>query len=82
MLKGTVTENISVSTNSSSGPSKMVLDKNTHGYYYVSSTKIDTITTHSIAIKYDTGESEIKGNENKFIKLFKDNKEAKSDLKP
>ncbi len=30
---------------------KMVLDKNTHGYYYVSSTKIDTITTHSIAIK-------------------------------
>lgn len=81
-VKGTVTENISVSTNSSSGPSKMVLDKNTHGYYYVSSTKIDTITTHSIAIKYDTGESEIKGNENKFIKLFKDNKEAKSDLKP
>lgn len=81
-VKGTVTENISVSTNSSSGPSKMVLDKKTHGYYYVSSTKIDTITTHSIAIKYDTGESEIKGNENKFIKLFKDNKEAKSDLKP
>ena len=37
---------------------------------------------HNISVQYDTGESTVTGNEEKFLKLFKDNKDARRDLKP
>lgn len=79
-VPGTVTENVSVSTSSEPGPIKNVTDEN--GYHYVGSTKYIVTTRHSIAYKYVTGDSEITGNEEKFLKLFEDNDEAMSQLKP
>ena len=57
-------------------------DASTKKDYTVTSVITETTVTDTIATSYDTGDSKIEGNEDKFIKLFNDNKEAKSDLKP
>ena len=81
-VAGKVTDSISISTSSSSGPTKTGVNPLNKKTYTIGSTKYDTTTVHNISVQYDTGESTVTGNEEKFLKLFKDNKDARRDLKP
>lgn len=81
-VKGTVTQTHTESSNSYAGATMTKHDASTKKDYTVTSVITETTVTDTIATSYDTGDSKIEGNEDKFIKLFNDNKEAKSDLKP
>ena len=80
-VAGTVTDTTTTSTSYKPGPTKVIFDK-TNEKHYIGSTQCDITTIHSIGYKYETGDSEVSGNEDKFIKLFKNNKNAKNALKP
>ena len=79
-LKGKVTDNTSTISSSEAGPTKTVV--NDEGYYYVGSTRTTVTNTHTISYNYATGDYEVTGNEEKFIKLFEDNEGTKQLLKP
>lgn len=81
-VAGKVTDTTTVSATSQPGPTREIYDRESRGTISIGSTEYDTTTTHSLSVSYDTGDSEITGNEEKFIKLFEDNKAAKSALKP
>lgn len=81
-VAGKVTDTTTVSATSQSGPTREIYDRESRSTISIGSTEYDTTTTHSLNVSYDTGDSEITGNEEKFIKLFEDNKSAKSALKP
>lgn len=80
-VAGKVTETNSTSSTSESGPVKTIFDKDDHGYHYIGSTKFITTSIHSIDVQYDNGDSEISSNEEKFLKLFKDNPKALNRIK-
>ena len=81
-VAGKVTDATTVSATSQPGPTREIYDRESRGTISIGSTEYDTTTTHSLSVSYDSGDSEITGNEEKFIKLFEDNKAAKSALKP
>ena len=81
-VAGKVTDATTVSATSQPGPTREIYDRESRGTISIGSTEYDTTTIRSLSVSYDTGDSEISGNEEKFIKLFEDNKAAKSALKP
>lgn len=81
-VAGKVTDATTVSATSQPGPTREIYDRESRGTISIGSTEYDTTTIRSLSVSYDSGDSEITGNEEKFIKLFEDNKAAKSALKP
>ena len=81
-VAGKVTDATTVSATSQPGPTREIYDRESRGTISIGSTEYDTTTIRSLSVSYDSGDSEITGNEEKFIKLFEDNKSAKSALKP
>ena len=79
-LKGKVTDTKSVTTTWQAGPVREV--QREEGTYYIGSIFTTVINTHNIAYKYVTGDYEVTGNEDKFIKLFEDNPGSEQLLKP
>ena len=79
-LKGKVTDTKSVTTTWQAGPVREV--RREEGTYYIGSIFTIVTNTRNIAYKYVTGDYEVTGNEDKFIKLFEDNPGSEQLLKP
>lgn len=81
-LMGKVTTTSTSSTTNEPGPSIPIYDKNNKWIDTIYSTIVTTTNTETIANMYEVGESNVTGNEAKFLKLFRDYPEALSRIKP
>ncbi len=80
-VPGKTTNNQSHTSTYGPGPSRPAYDEETKNTYYIGSTQYIDTATQTVTHKYETGEGEVTSNEEKFLKLFEDNPEAKNTLK-